>query len=49
MAADSDNIIKIICYALNGIAYKDDAQVVLTQAAKEYDDDPRVDVRMWEI
>lgn len=46
---DSDNIIKIICDALNGLAYKDDAQVVLTQAAKEYDDDPRVDVRMWEV
>lgn len=46
---DSDNIIKIICDALNGIAYKDDAQVVLTQAGKEYSDDPRTDVRMWEV
>ncbi len=46
---DCGNIIKIICDALNGIAYRDDAQVILTQAAKEHGDDPRTDVRMWKI
>ena len=45
---DCDNIIKIICDALNGVAYRDDAQVILTQAAKEYSDEPRTDVRLWE-
>ena len=45
---DCDNIMKIICDALNGFAYKDDAQVVLAQIAKEYADEPRTDVRMWE-
>ena len=46
---DWDNIGKIICDALNGIAYKDDSQIVLGQVAKEYSDDPRTDVRMWEV
>lgn len=45
---DCDNIVKIICDALNGFAYKDDAQVVLAQIAKEYADEPRTDVRLWE-
>jgi Holliday junction resolvase RusA-like endonuclease len=46
---DCDNIVKIICDALNGFAYKDDAQVVLAQIAKEYADEPRTDVRLWEV
>jgi Holliday junction resolvase RusA-like endonuclease len=46
---DCDNIVKIICDALNGIAYRDDAQIVLVQVAKEYDNEPRTDVRLWKI
>lgn len=33
---DCDNIIKIILDALNGLAYKDDKQVVYVVCAKEY-------------
>lgn len=46
---DCDNIVKIICDALNEIAYRDDAQIVLVQIAKEYTEEPRTDVRLWEI
>lgn len=46
---DWDNIGKIICDALNGIAYEDDSQIVLGQVVKEYSDGPRTDVRMWGI
>lgn len=46
---DCDNIVKIICDALNEIAYRDDAQIVLVQIAKEYADEPRTDVRLWEV
>ena len=46
---DCDNIVKIVCDALNGIAYRDDAQIVEVQMAKEYADEPGTDVRMWEI
>lgn len=45
---DCDNIMKIICDALNGIAYKDDQQITLAQIRKKYADVPRVDVRLWE-
>lgn len=44
---DCDNIIKIVCDALNGFAYKDDAQVTLTQIRKRYADEPRADVKLW--
>ena len=33
---DCDNVIKIICDALNELAYKDDAQIVVTQMSKYY-------------
>lgn len=46
---DCDNVLKIICDALNGIAYRDDAQIVKVQLAKEYADEPRTDVRLWEV
>lgn len=46
---DCDNIVKIICDALNGIAYKDDQQITLAQIRKKYADVPRVDVRLWKI
>ena len=43
-APDWDNIGKIICDALNGIAYKDDSRVVYGSVEKFYSDNPRVEV-----
>ena len=45
---DLDNIAKIILDALNGVAYKDDAQVVLVHAEKKYDSCPGVAVTVNE-
>lgn len=45
---DCDNVIKIICDALNGLAYRDDQQITLAQIRKKYADVPRVDIRLWE-
>ena len=41
---DIDNVQKIIFDALNGIAYKDDTQIVRVEAWKEYGQQPYVDV-----
>ena len=41
---DWDNIGKIISDALNGIAYKDDAQVVSCTVEKRYSNTPCVEV-----
>lgn len=46
---DIDNIIKAVLDALNGIAYKDDTQVVQVRASKVYQDDARVDVTIEEL
>lgn len=43
---DSDNIAKIICDSLNGIAYKDDNQVSVLCVEKIYDDEERVEVEI---
>ena len=43
---DLDNIAKIICDALNKIAYRDDAQVTELGVAKYYSDTPCVIVRI---
>lgn len=39
---DADNVIKIVCDALNGIAYHDDSQIVRVTLSKWYDTTPRV-------
>ena len=46
---DCDNIVKIICDALNGFAYKDDQQIILAQISKKYADVPETFVRIWEV
>lgn len=47
---DADNIAKIICDGLNGIAYGDDAQVVDLEVTKYWcDGDARVEVTLWEV
>lgn len=42
---DCDNVVKVILDALNGVAYKDDAEVTEVHFAKHWtEDDPRVEV-----
>ena len=41
---DLDNVCKIVCDSLNGIAYHDDAAIVDCQVRKFYTENPRVDV-----
>ena len=45
---DWDNIGKIVCDALNGIAYTDDAQVVDGHVIKHYSEIPHTDVLIEE-
>lgn len=46
---DSDNVIKIIADSLNGIAYRDDTQIVTCECYKYYADDPCVKVTLTEL
>lgn len=46
---DFDNIGKVICDSLNGIAYRDDAQIVDSMVRKFYSDTPRVVVSISNI
>lgn len=46
---DWDNIGKIICDSLNGVAYRDDAQIVDSMVRKFYSETPRVVVSIREI
>jgi len=46
---DCDNILKIICDALNGIAYQDDKQIIEANISKWYSDKPRVEVSLTEV
>ena len=41
---DIDNVIKAVLDGLNGVAYHDDAQVVVLTAIKNYSNEPRVTV-----
>lgn len=41
---DIDNCLKIITDALNGIAYKDDSQIVQATVSKYYSNTPRAEV-----
>ena len=43
---DVDNIAKIICDSLNGIAYKDDKQISTLKVEKYYDDEERIEVEI---
>ncbi len=45
---DLDNVVKIFCDALQGIAYKNDSQVVTLLAGKWYSDRPRAEIRIEE-
>lgn len=46
---DSDNIAKVVCDALNGIAYKDDTQIVELIVIKTYALRPAVIVTIEEV
>lgn len=46
---DADNVAKIICDSLNGIAYKDDAHIVHLAIFKHYATVPRVEVEISTI
>jgi Holliday junction resolvase RusA-like endonuclease len=46
---DCDNVLKIIGDALNGVAYKDDSQIVKASIEKYYSDEPRVEIELMEI
>ena len=43
---DIDNVLKIVLDSLNGIAYKDDAQVVMVSGKKIYGNNPKVIIKM---
>ena len=43
---DIDNCLKAVLDALNKIAFKDDTQVIELYAAKNYDEQPRVEVEI---
>lgn len=45
---DFDNIGKVVCDSLNGIAYRDDSHVVDAMVRKFYSDSPRVVVTIQE-
>lgn len=46
---DLDNIAKCVCDALNGIAYKDDAQICVLSVRKLYSAEPHIEVKISEI
>lgn len=46
---DMDNVVKIIADSLNGVAYKDDKQIVDTMVRKFYSDIPRVVIMIQSV
>ena len=46
---DIDNIIKCVFDALNGIAFKDDTQIICVESQKYYDNEPRIEICLQEI
>ena len=43
---DTDNLAKVICDALNGLAYADDKQIIKLTITKEYGEEPGVEVTL---
>lgn len=46
---DLDNCVKGIYDSLNKIAWKDDNLVISTLARKLYSDEPRIEIKIWEV
>ena len=44
---DMDNLVKAVLDAMNGILYRDDAQIVYLVALKPYSDSPGVTIELW--
>ena len=45
---DADNIAKVVCDALNGLAWHDDSQVVMLHVEKRFAEEPEVCVTITE-
>ena len=45
---DCDNVIKIVADALNGIAYRDDKQIISVSMTKYYSQEPRLELYLQE-
>lgn len=46
---DIDNVVKVVCDALNKVAYKDDTQVVEISACKRYGTEPMLQIDIAEV
>lgn len=46
---DGDNILKVVCDALNGLAYRDDTQLADKHICKKYAEEARLEIRIWKI
>lgn len=46
---DWDNVGKIVCDALNKVAFHDDSQIVDGSVIKCYSEQPRIEVEIWEV
>lgn len=46
---DADNVLKTVQDALNGLAYKDDSQIVESLARKWYSDEPRTEIYITRV
>lgn len=46
---DMDNIMKIVADALNGVAFRDDSQIVDCMVRKFYSDKPRVEITVQNL
>ena len=46
---DGDNILKVVCDALNGLAYRDDIQLAEKHIYKEYAEKARLEIVLMKI
>ncbi len=46
---DIDNVVKVVCDALNGVAYRDDTQVIRINAEKRYGEEPKLEITINEF
>ena len=46
---DGDNILKVVCDALNNRAYEDDKQIVDARVVKLYSEEPRIEIVLFDI
>ena len=46
---DTDNLLKAVCDALNGVAFDDDSQIVIMRGSKVYAAEPFVTIKIAEV